>query len=888
MIRRFLKYIVVFVLFVVATLNLSAQSGLNVKAPSSAYINEGFTVSYTIQCSGRPSNFDKPTVSGGRIISGPYQSQQHSTTIINGQVSSSSSYTFSIMILATQEGTVKLSPAQVKADGKVYTSQAVSIRVSNSPSAHSNQRQQYQNQHNQRQQSYYNQYQQQQPLSSSQSNEINIDNSALFIRAIPNKSQVVRGEEIVISYKLYTLVPVSEYSIQTIPSTNGFWVEELDQQANPTLSIEEVNGQRYQVATLRKVIVYPQRTGRLTIPGLNVNILAHIATHSRQSFTTGDPFFDRFLSDPMFSRLATSYQKVQKDLKTNAITIQVNELPQPQPKDYCGGVGNFEITSQTTTQKIKAFDAFYLTYTLKGKGNLTLINSLPLNLPDEFQVSDPEITDNINRTSEGMYGSRTFKYLIIPSVEGDFKIPELSLSYYDITTNEYKTISSDGYQIHVDKGDASDGYAKQLDQRAKYRNMDIKTIESHSKTVHIFDEVLIYILPFLIFIITAVVIAIRTRHSDSEYILSTTISRAQKVAVKRLRKAKRLLNKQDYEAFEDEIAYSLWVYLLDRFQIKKKDFSIESLKTKLVGEQISTETVEQLANVFERCDYLRFSQDDKAIANESLYNDTVNVITAMEKEMKEIQKSNKSSKAKILSLLLILLLPLCSTSAQTLQEAEKQYNQKNYTESLAMYQKIAKQEPSTNAYCGVAASYFRLSDYANAMLYYEKALKLAPQDKNIQLNINIVRSRLMGDCYIMPEFLPIKIAKYIAGQFSIYIWAILFIVLIVVACVAFFFYRFTERKVLYFYVSLCALILSLCSMGFGICRQNIQNDTDNAIIMSAGIKLKPSRSATGKDIMQLYKGQKIRIIEDDGTRWIKVRTEDHREGFIENKNYARI
>ncbi|MCF0209925.1 MAG: BatD family protein, partial [Bacteroidales bacterium] len=331
MIRRFLKYIVVFVLFVVATLNLSAQSGLNVKAPSSAYINEGFTVSYTIQCSGRPSNFDKPTVSGGRIISGPYQSQQHSTTIINGQVSSSSSYTFSIMILATQEGTVKLSPAQVKADGKVYTSQAVSIRVSNSHSAHSNQRQQYQNQHNQRQQSYYNQYQQQQPSSSSQSNEINIDNSALFIRAIPNKSQVVRGEEIVISYKLYTLVPVSEYSIQTIPSTNGFWVEELDQQANPTLSIEEVNGQRYQVATLRKVIVYPQRTGRLTIPGLNVNILAHIATHSRQSFTTGDPFFDRFLSDPMFSRLATSYQKVQKDLKTNAITIQVNELPQPQP-----------------------------------------------------------------------------------------------------------------------------------------------------------------------------------------------------------------------------------------------------------------------------------------------------------------------------------------------------------------------------------------------------------------------------------------------------------------------------------------------------------------------------------------------------------------------------
>ena len=873
------RYIeVIFFLAVLFCSSVYAQ--LSVQAPSSAYTNEGFRVNYSVSGSERPSNFVPPTVSGGRIVAGPYTSSSSYTSNINGKITHSQNYTFSIVVQASKQGTVTISPAQVKVGDKVYNSQPVSVKISDNggSSRNYNSNQYYQRQtpqtHNQ-------------TSTTPQQTSVNIDNSALFIRAIPNKTNVVLGEEVVISYKLYTLVPVSEYSIAKIPSTNGFWIEELDKQESPTLTIEEHNGQKYQVAILRKVIVYPQKTGVLNIQGLDVNIVAHIATHSRQQFTTGDPFFDRFLSDPFFSRMTTNYQRVDKKIKTNPISITVNELPKPLPNDWSGAVGNFELSCKSTTEKIKAFDAFYLTYTLSGNGNLTLINSLPLHLPDEFIVSDAEITDNIQKSSSGLSGSRTFKYLVIPSVEGRFTIPDVSLSYFDTKEREYKTISCEGFEIQVEKGNANSEYAKQLDQRAKYRNMDIKNpsfLYEKGKEKHIFDKAFVYCLPLILVVLLVVSILLYSRYLNSiADIVNTKKRRATRVAVRRLRKAKKLLNASKYEEFENEISVSLWNYLLDRFKINKAEFSLKACKEKLLQENISQTTVDNMEDVFNRCEYIRFSQDKGANADKKLYDDTINVITSMEEEMKTSKKTKKT-----LMVGLVLLLLSGSVYCQNLEKANHQYNIHNYDSALVLYQQASKITPSASAYSGMGACYFRLSDYANSVLYYEKALKLSPTNKDIQLNINIVRSRLMGDSYVMAEFLPIRILKNISKTLSLTTWAVLFVCLFVVFCIAFFMYRFTEKKVLYFYVFLFSLILSLSSMGFGILRQNIQNDTSYAIIFTQGIKMKSSQSSSSKDIMTLYKGQKVRIINDESSRWTKIMTTDRREGYIESKSFKRI
>lgn len=874
------KQTILLLLFILSSLSLFAQTSFRGRAPQTAYVGEGFTIQYSISCKDKPSNFEIPTVNGANIVSGPYQGSSSSTTIINGQVSSSHSYTFSIVIQATKVGKVTISPARIKADGRIYSSQSFTIDVRDRGSSNggNNYNRGY-NHNNQQQNNYYQKTPQRNNTPNNTS--INIDNQALFVRAIPNKTNVVKGEEIVISYKLYTLLPVSEYSIQKIPSSIGFWIEELDRQETPSLSIEEYNGQKYQVAILRKVIVYPQRTGQLTIQGMPLSIVAHVQTHSQRQFSTGDPFFDRFLNDPFFSSVATSYQRVEKSLKTNAVTINVSELPKPQAENFAGGVGTFNITSSMSNDKIKAFDAFYLTYTIEGQGNLTLINSLPLKLPDEFQISDPEITDRISKTGAGLTGSRTFKYLVIPSVEGNFKIPQLSISYYDVKAKEYKTITAEGYNIHVAKGDASSGYAKQLDERAKYRNMDIiptKNLSLNAKERHVFDNAFIYIVLVVLFLITLILISVYSKYLTSlSDVVATKRRRATKVAIKRLKKAKKLLTLQKYEDFEDEIATALWNYLLDRFKIEKSKFSVETCAAKLISEDIRKETVDNLISIFNRCQYIRFSQDKQTNADDTIYNDTVNVIASIEEEMKQSKKQintqNKESEEDILNnirkglpILLFMFVSSFALAGNTTQ-----------TESL-----------SSKDLCAKAETYFRNSDYANAMLYYEKALKQAPNNKEIKLNINVVRSRLMGDCYIMSEWLPIRIVKYIAGTMSLMMWAWVMIILFIVSCVTFFFYRFSERKVLMFYVCIVALILSLCAMGFGIERQSMQNDDSNAIIMTSGIKLKTSRNDSSKDIITLYKGQKIKIIERESSRWIKVRTEDRRVGYINSKDYKRI
>jgi tetratricopeptide (TPR) repeat protein len=887
--------ILLFIIFLFVCLTSFSQVSFRAKGPSVVGVNEGFTVSYTIN-SNSVSNFVEPAFRGVRVLAGPMTSSSSNTTIINGHVSSSVARTYSYTLACPNAGTVIIPAARIKANGQMIASNTLRITVSKNPTT--SQRR------GNNQSNYYNNqpsfsYQKQQPQRQQKAQSIGIDSKALFVRAIPNKTNVVKGEEVVVSYKLYTLVPVSEYTIEKIPSSMGFWVEELDKQEDPHITTERLNGQIYQVATLRKVIVYPQKSGFLTIKPMSLSLVAHIQTHSQRRFSTGDPFFDQFLNDPFFAQTATSYQSVTKKLFTNAITFNVRELPQ-EPNNFCGGVGEFSLSSSISTQKTKAFDAFYITYTLSGNGNITLINSLPINLPDEFQVSDPEITDNLTRTGAGLRGTRTFRYLVIPRVQGDFAIPPVNVSYFDIEKGAYTTLTTQGYKIHVDKGNVDKNYAQQLDQRAKYKNMDIEddlSLSIFGKERHIFDNPIIYFIPFIfIFLLVIAIIIGKEYIKQTSDVVNMKRKKATRVAIKRLKKARKLLDKGEIIGFEDEIASALWTYLLDRFKMKRSEFSIASCKSKLLELKVNSDVVENLGSILERCQYLRFSQDKEQTADETLYNDTINVISSIEEQLKQIKKMNKNNKKKDdddfhIIPTIILVFAICFSNiifAQDLEKANHQYNIKNYDSALVLYQRIAKITPSKTAYSSIAATYFRKSDYANSILYYEKALKMAPNDKTIQLNINITRARLVGDCYIMPDFVLVHWAKLISGSLPLTLWLILMIGLFVLFGVLFFLYFFSNKnKQLLFYLSLSCLILGIISFSFGKVRQNIQNDTSYAIVMKSNTAMRQTKNNSSKAIVILYKGQKIKILDKEDN-WIKVRTEDRKEGFILDQDYKRI
>lgn len=844
------------------------------EAPKVVGLHERFRVSFTVNSS-KPSDFKAPTFQNVNILGGPSTSRSSSISIINGKRTDNSSTSFVFWLQSITTGKITIPSARVKVDGKLYTTKPMTISVEDNPSMS----QRAANNPNATTQS-------QQPTVKV------IDDKAVFVRAIPSKSKVVKGEEVVISYKIYTLVPVSEYQVDKFPSSQGFWVEELDNQLTPTLEKEVIDGKVYQVATLRKVLVYPQKSGTLHINPMGLEIVAHLQTGTtrRQRVSTGDPFFDAFFNDPFFSHSSPVFERVNKKLKTNALSIEVEELPQSD-ESFLGAVGQFEISSSIDTSFCRTNEAITLSYTVSGKGNLTLIENLKLALPDEFEVYDPNITDNISKTAAGQSGSRTFQYIIIPRVEGNYSIPELNFTYFDPQTREYKTLTTEGYDLKIEKGKNDSKFVEQMSEREKYRNMSITDVfASKDKRdgilIPAFSFPILYVLILMLIIALVIMIRLTAKQlKEREDVVGVKLKKANKVAMKRLKKAALYLKENRMDEFETEIGQALWSYLSDKFKIATSDLSLENIQKVMSDNCLEEDVLQNTIKTLNDCEYIRFSQSKESDKHRELYEQTMKTITDIETNMVRKKKQSRKSNKTICLILLSLL--SSGLFAQNIQEANQAYKAKDYEKALEIYLKAEKTNPNAELYHSIANTYFRMSDFANGILYYERALRLTPNDETLIRNHKVCRSRLMGEVYVMQDFFLIKWTKAIANCLSPLAWAILFVVLFILACVLFFVYYFnSDNKVLLFYLSLSAFVLSLTSFGLGMYRQNMVHAKNEAIIFSSDAVLVESREKSDSQQTKLFKGQKVKIKTTTGEE-VFVRTEDGKEGWLD-KDYIKI
>lgn len=844
------------------------------EAPKVVGLHERFRVSFTVNSS-KPSDFKAPTFQNVNILGGPSTSRSSSISIINGKRTDNSSTSFVFWLQSITTGKITIPSARVKVDGKLYTTKPMTISVEDNPSMS----QRAANNPNATTQS-------QQPTVKV------IDDKAVFVRAIPSKSKVVKGEEVVISYKIYTLVPVSEYQVDKFPSSQGFWVEELDNQLTPTLEKEVIDGKVYQVATLRKVLVYPQKSGTLHINPMGLEIVAHLQTGTtrRQRVSTGDPFFDAFFNDPFFSHSSPVFERVNKKLKTNALSIEVEELPQSD-ESFLGAVGQFEISSSIDTSFCRTNEAITLSYTVSGKGNLTLIENLKLALPDEFEVYDPNITDNISKTAAGQSGSRTFQYIIIPRVEGNYSIPELNFTYFDPQTREYKTLTTEGYDLKIEKGKNDSKFVEQMSEREKYRNMSITDVfASKDKRdgilIPVFSFPILYVLILVLIIALVIMIRLTAKQlKEREDVVGVKLKKANKVAMKRLKKAALYLKENRRDEFEAEIGQALWSYLSDKFKIATSDLSLENIQKVMSDNCLEEDVLQNTIKTLNDCEYIRFSQSKESDKHRELYEQTMKTITDIETSMAKLKKQNRKNNKTVCLLLMCLL--SSGLFAQNLQEANQAYKAKDYEKALEIYLKAEKTNPNAELYHSIANTYFRMSDFANGILYYERALRLTPNDETLIRNHKVCRSRLMGEVYVMQDFFLIKWTKAIANCLSPLAWAILFVVLFILACVLFFVYYFnSDNKVLLFYLCLSVFVLSLTSFGLGMYRQNMVHAKNEAIIFSSDAVLVESREKSDSQQTKLFKGQKVKIKTTTGEE-VFVRTEDGKEGWLD-KDYIKI
>lgn len=596
--------------------------GQNVKFTASAknvvLVGEQFRLNYVVNAQG--TSFNPPSLNDFSVLSGPNQSTSTQMQIVNGQVTQSVSYTFSYILQASKEGTFNLEPATIKVDGKEYKSNVLKIRVIQSPNQGQNQGRPG------------NQQQQQSQGSG------DIDSQSIFLKAVVNKANPIIGEQVNVSYKIYTTVNIAQYTVEEFPAYAGFWTQDLgDQNQQPKQYYEVIDGKRYLVAEIHEKAIFPQKSGKLTIDPMAIECLVQVQTKRRRS--TGDAIFDQFFNNSFFG-----YQNVKKALRSNALTINVKPLPlNNKPLEFSGAVGSFNFSSDIDKTELKTNEAINLKYIVSGTGNVKLVNNLDIDFPPDFEVYDPKVTYRDQNSGKTIGGRKTFEYLIIPRNAGEYQIDPVKFSYYDINKKSYVTLTSPEYVINVAKGEGSQAnvtYSGVSQEDIKYIGSDIRFIKTEKFPLHVigsyfFGSTSFYLslfVPLVLFVLFLILYKRYIRKRSN--VLLMKHKKATKVSRKRLRKAKEYLKQNKQEEFFVEMSRALWGYLSDKFGIPLAELSRDSVNDALLKKNVNEDIIKQFINTLNDCEFARFTPGDSTAKLENIYKHGLEIISKIERELK--------------------------------------------------------------------------------------------------------------------------------------------------------------------------------------------------------------------------------------------------------------
>ena len=605
--KKFLVFSFYFLVFMGC---VSAQE-LRVRAPQTVGLGQRFEVRYEIN--DRCRDFRGPTFKGLSVLSGPNSSMQTGMTVINGQVSHSVTSGFTYIIQADVEGTFEIGGASCTVEGKKITCPGFTIKVDKSNQSARNQGQQGGGR-----QGGYQQGNAAQPAQSG-----NIDSKALFARASISKSNPYQGEQVILTYKIYTQVSLSQYQIDKLPGNKGFWSEDLTKSGDVRQYEETVDGRRYMVAEIRRGALFAQESGKLTIQPLDLDVLALVQRQRQRTGTLWDLF-----DDPFFNPT----QAVEKHLRTNSITVNVKPLPSTSG-DYTGAVGSFDVKGSVDTREVRANEAITYRLTVSGTGNLMLINAPQIKFPQVFEVYDPQVSDNLNRTSNGVSGTRTFEWVLIPRTQGNYEIPAVDFQFFDPNTGHYVTKSVEAVPVRVNRGDPN-AMKNVTSNKSDLQllNSDINYIqtrpsplmpkqESYSLPVWFFVSLIVLILLAL-----GVFFFLRRRQARLQDVAGMRLSRAVKQARKRLKKAAALLRTGEENAFYEEVYRALWGCLADKYNIPLADLSSDSVRQILADRHIPEEQLSRIMETLQALDMARFAPGNAADKMQTIYDQALDTI----------------------------------------------------------------------------------------------------------------------------------------------------------------------------------------------------------------------------------------------------------------------
>lgn len=584
-------------------------------APDAVAVGDQFRLSYTVTTQ-QVRDFRAPSIKGFDVLMGPSRSQQSSMQIINGKTTSTSSITFTYILMATAEGDFTIPGATITANGNQLVSNSVKIKVLPADQAAES--------------SSGNGSGQNGGSTSRASSGTSVSNTDLFITATTSKTTVYEQEAFLLTYKIYTLVDLRMFDNVKLPDFKGFHSQEVELPNDRRWGLEHYKGRNYQTTVYRQFVLFPQQSGKLTIDAARFDAVIDKATE------VSDPF------EAFFNGGANVVQ-VKKSIVTPQLTIDVKALPAGKPMDFTGGVGEFNITSSINSTNVKTNDAVTVKLVISGTGNLKLLSNPEVKFPEDFEVYDPKVDNKFRLTNAGLSGSKVIEYLAIPRSAGTYKIPAVTFSYFDVNSRSYKTLTTEEYELHVEKGEgnASQTIANFTNKEdLKVLNEDIRFIKQNEVTlspkgVFFFGSLtywLFYLIPGIAFILFFVMY--RKQIAANSNIAKMRTKKANKVAVKRMKLAGKLLAENKKDTFYDEVLKALWGYISDKLSIPVSRLSKDNIEEELRNYGVDDALIKEFLDVLNNCEFARFAPGDDNQAMDKIYSASLEVIGKMENSIK--------------------------------------------------------------------------------------------------------------------------------------------------------------------------------------------------------------------------------------------------------------
>ena len=856
----------------VMTLTGWAQT-IRVEVHNIVELGERFNVVFVVDGEHAPSDFQWSPGDDFTLVWGPQKGTSTSISIVNGKTTKTSQTSYTYILQAKKTGAFQLASATATVKGTEIHSRAAQVTVvegrdeaaaaqggsggtSGNASGSAGEARQ----------------------SASQ------NTGEIFMRLNLSKREAVVGEPITATLKIYQRANLTGFEDAKFPKFNGFWSQEVDTPQNIEFQREQVGDKMFNAAVLRRWVLIPQKSGTLTIDPSEVVCLVNVRTQRQRTGSIFDDFFEN------------GYVTQRQRVMTPAIGVKVTALPGGAPAGFSGAVGEYSVSARISKDSLRTHDAASLIVTVTGKGNVSLVEAPKISFPPDFEAYDVKATSATDKS--GTNGSKTFEYPFIPRSPGAFTLPPVRFSYYDVKGRRYATASTDSLRLSVARsaGGATqpvqDGAGTLTVDRKGVKNLgeDIRFIKtktslSEDKGFFVGKPLFWGLAAFLVLAAAAVWLSLRKLAARRADVVGTRNRKATRQALKRLKLAGDFLNKNLYTAFYEELHRALIGFIADKLTMDMADQSKENIAEALSARGVPEATVKSFTDLLDACEYARYAPDAGHEAMNAHYEQAVSVITAIDSSMKK----GISAAAAAPVIALLLALPLGAQAAESYPDSlwtagVEAYSAGQWAEALQDWSDVAATGlRSKELYYNLGNAYFKTGETAQAVLNYERALRLDPSDADVRYNLEFARAMTQDRIDEVPEFILKTWIRKIGYWMSSDAWAVLslvFLALTLALVLLFLLGPTAGMRRTGFFAGIATLLLSLAAFGFARSQKADAERHDEAIVMRpvSSVTSSPSSDAA-KSLFILHEGTKVKVL-DEVSGYKDIELADGRRGWI--------